>query len=71
VPAPLAELPKVRKESYYSNIGVVGSNPARGMDACPHVFVLCCPLQVEALWWADPWSKCPNETSKRIHSFRS
>jgi hypothetical protein len=28
--------------------GIVGSNPARGMDVCPCVSVLCCPVQVEA-----------------------
>jgi hypothetical protein len=23
--------------------GIVGSNPAQGMDVCPHLSVLCCP----------------------------
>jgi hypothetical protein len=24
--------------------GIVGSNPAQGMDVCPRIFVLCCPV---------------------------
>jgi hypothetical protein len=28
-----------------------------GMDVCQHVFVLCCPVSVEALHQADPPSK--------------
>jgi hypothetical protein len=24
--------------------GIVGSNPAQGMDVCPHLSVLCCPV---------------------------
>jgi hypothetical protein len=27
-----------------SNIGIAGSNPARGMDVCPRFSVLCCPM---------------------------
>jgi hypothetical protein len=27
------------------------------MDVCPRVSVLCCPVSVEALHWADPPSK--------------
>jgi hypothetical protein len=27
------------------------------MDMCLHVFVLCCPVLVEALCWADPPAK--------------
>jgi hypothetical protein len=26
------------------NIEIAGSNPARGMDVCLRVFVLCCPV---------------------------
>jgi hypothetical protein len=40
-----------------SNIGISGSNPAWGMDVCPRVSVLCCPVSVEALRRADPASK--------------
>jgi hypothetical protein len=36
------------------NIGNEGSNPAWGMDICPRVSVLCCPVSVEALHRADP-----------------
>jgi hypothetical protein len=28
--------------------GILGSNPARSMDFCLYVSVLCCPVQVEA-----------------------
>jgi hypothetical protein len=31
-----------------SNIGIAGSNPARGMDVCLCFFMLCCPVEVEA-----------------------
>jgi hypothetical protein len=40
-----------------SNIGIAGSNPPWGMDVCPRVSVLCCPVSVEALRRADPPSK--------------
>jgi hypothetical protein len=40
-------------------IGIAGSNSASGMDVCPHVSVLCCPVSVEALRWADPPVKRP------------
>jgi hypothetical protein len=39
------------------NIGIAGSNPAWGMDVCPRVSVLCCPVSVEALRRADPPAK--------------
>jgi hypothetical protein len=26
------------------NTGIVGSNPARGMDVCLRLFCLCCPV---------------------------
>jgi hypothetical protein len=39
------------------NTGIAGLNPAWGMDACLHVSVLCCPVLVEALCWADPPAK--------------
>jgi hypothetical protein len=37
-----------------SNIGIADLNPASGMDVCPCVSVLCCPVSVEALYRADP-----------------
>jgi hypothetical protein len=39
------------------NIGITGSNAAWGMDVCPHVSVLCCPVSLEALRRADPPAK--------------
>jgi hypothetical protein len=27
------------------------------MDVCPRVSMLCCPVSVEALCWADPLAK--------------
>jgi hypothetical protein len=46
-------------------------NAGRGMDVCPRVSVLCCPVQVEALRQADPPSKESYQMSKQIHKFRS
>jgi hypothetical protein len=40
-----------------SNIEIAGSNLASGMDVCPRVSVLRCPVSVEALRRADPPSK--------------
>jgi hypothetical protein len=37
--------------------GIVGSNPAQGMDVCPRLSVLCCPVYVQALRRADHSSK--------------
>jgi hypothetical protein len=39
------------------NIGIAGLSPAWGMDVCPRVSVLCCPVLVEALCRADPPAK--------------
>jgi hypothetical protein len=39
------------------NIGIVGSNPAGGMDVCLRLFCLCCPVKVAALRRADHPSK--------------
>jgi hypothetical protein len=47
-----------------SNTGIVGLNPARGMDACPRFSVLCSPVQVVAWRLADPPSKESYEISK-------
>jgi hypothetical protein len=40
-----------------SNIGIAASNPASGLDVCPRVSVLGCPVSVEALRRANPQSK--------------
>jgi hypothetical protein len=33
--------------------GIVHLNPTHGMDVCPRLSVLCCPVQAEALQHAD------------------
>jgi hypothetical protein len=35
---------KARTVFDHYNTGIGGSNPARGMDVCPHFSVLCCPV---------------------------
>jgi hypothetical protein len=47
-----------------SSTGIAGSNPTRGMDVCPRLSVLCCPVQVEALSRSDPPSKESYQLSK-------
>jgi hypothetical protein len=37
-----------------SNNGIVVSNPVRGILVCQRFPVLCCPVWVIALRWADP-----------------
>jgi hypothetical protein len=44
--------------------GIVGSNPAQGMDVCQRISVLCCPVLVEALRRADHSSKESYNMSK-------
>jgi len=39
------------------NIGIAGSKAAWGMDVCPRVSVLCCPVSGEALRRTDPLAK--------------
>jgi hypothetical protein len=46
--------------------GIVGSNPAQGMDVCPRLSVLCCPVLVEALRRADHSSKESYHMSKLL-----
>jgi hypothetical protein len=57
MPVSVAKQSKASTVYDRSNIGIAGSNPASGMDVCLHVSVLCCPVSVEALRWADPLSK--------------
>jgi hypothetical protein len=76
LPFPVAALRKMCVVLDRSNIGIVGSNPAGGVNvecvcACASFSVLCCPLYVEAYRWADPPSKSPNKMSERIHTFQS
>jgi hypothetical protein len=47
-----------------SNTVIVGSNPAQGMDVCPRFSVLCCPVQVVALRWADSRPRSPTKCPK-------
>jgi hypothetical protein len=47
-----------------SNNRIVGSNPALGMDVYPHFPMLCCPVKVLALQWADPHARGPTKMSK-------
>jgi hypothetical protein len=44
LPVPMAAWCKSRTVFDLSNIGIADSNPARGMDVCPHFSVLCCPV---------------------------
>jgi hypothetical protein len=54
VPVSIAERSKAGTVYDRLNMGISGSSPARGMDVCPRVSVLCCPVSVEALRRADP-----------------
>jgi hypothetical protein len=49
-----------------SDTGIVGSNSARGMNDCPRLSVLCCPVYVEALRRAEHSSKDSYQISKQI-----
>jgi hypothetical protein len=53
----MAETSKAYTVYERSKLGIAVSNPAWGMDVCPRVSVLCCPVSVEALRQADPPSK--------------
>jgi hypothetical protein len=57
MPVSMVERSKACTVYDHSNIGITGSNPAWGMDVCLRVSVLCCPVSVEALRWADLLSK--------------
>jgi hypothetical protein len=63
MPVSIAEWSKAGTVYDRLNIGITGSNPAWGMDVCPRVSVLCCPVSVEALRWADPPAKVSYEMS--------
>jgi hypothetical protein len=47
----------------FSRFGIliVGSNPARGMDVCPRLSVLCCPVEAETLKRVDPRPGSPTK----------
>jgi len=63
-PVPVAARSKARTVFNRSNSGIVVSNPARAMDVCPCLRVLCCSVWVEALRRADPPSKESHQMSK-------
>jgi hypothetical protein len=68
----MATQSKARTVFDRSNTGIVGLNPARGMDVCSRFYVLCCPVYVEALRWADLQSKESYQMSKnRFIIFRN
>jgi hypothetical protein len=53
------------------DIGTVGSNPTQNMNTSPSFCVLCCPVEVQALYWAD----CPTDGGvlpnvKMIHNIK-
>jgi hypothetical protein len=53
----MAERSKACNAYDCSNIGIAGSNTARGMDVCPPFSVLCCPVSVKALRQTDSPTK--------------
>jgi hypothetical protein len=68
LPVSIAERSKVSTVYDHLNIGIADSNPARGMDVCLRVSVLCCPVSVEALRRADPRAK---ESYQNVSMYRS
>jgi hypothetical protein len=57
VPVSIAEQSKACTVYDCLNIEIADSNPAQDMDVCLRVSVLCCPVSVEALCWADSPAK--------------
>jgi hypothetical protein len=49
--------------------GIVGSNPAQGMDVCLCVYMLCCPVQVEVSMMG--WSQESYRMSKYMCGHRN
>jgi hypothetical protein len=60
-PVSIAERSKACTVYDRLNIGIAGSNTAWGMDVCPRVSMLCCPVSVEALRRADPRPRSPTK----------
>jgi hypothetical protein len=52
-----------RSEAKALDTAIVGSNPAHGMDVCPHLSILVSPVEVEALRRADHSSKESHQMS--------
>jgi hypothetical protein len=53
-PVPMAARSKARTVFGRSNIGIIGSNPAQGMDVCPRFF--CVVLSCVGRGLASVWS---------------
>jgi hypothetical protein len=70
-PVPVVALSKARTVSDRSNTGIVGLNPAWGMDVYLRFSVLHCTVWVEALRNADPRPSNLTKQSKRRCSFIS
>jgi hypothetical protein len=56
--------------AYSKHPAILGSNPARGMDAFPHFFVLCCPVHVETCGGPAIRSKIPIQISEKYTYFQ-
>jgi hypothetical protein len=54
-----------------SNSGIVGSNPAQGMDEWTHFPMLCFTVYTEALRWTHLSSKESYKNVYKIYRFRS
>jgi hypothetical protein len=61
----LAARSEARTDFDRSNTGIVSSNPARGMDMCPRLSVLCSLVYVVVLQRADPPSRESYQMSKK------
>jgi hypothetical protein len=53
MPVSIAERSKAGTVYDRSNVGIASSNPASGMDVCPRVSVLRCPVSVEVIPHVD------------------
>jgi hypothetical protein len=53
------------------NSVMMGSNPTPDMAVCPHISLLCSPVQVEALKWTDPPSMESYQNVKRDSLFQN
>jgi hypothetical protein len=62
MPVSIAERSKAGTVYDRLNLGIAGSNHAWGMDMCPRVSVLCCPVSVEAFRRADPRPRSPTKS---------
>jgi hypothetical protein len=63
---PISVAPRIRACLGRFDTGIVGLNPAQGMDVCPRLSVSCCPVQVGALRRADHSSKESYHVKKHV-----